>query len=78
VKDTVDEKAVVLGLRGGGDCLWEEGLGGGVEEEEVVPWDLAIDEEGWPNRACHLGEVILVVLKACLTEVVDEVLHGRG
>jgi hypothetical protein len=25
-------------LRGGGDCLWEEGLGGGVEEEEVVPW----------------------------------------
>jgi hypothetical protein len=38
VKDTVDEKVVVLGLRGGGDCLWEEGLGGGVEEEEVVPW----------------------------------------
>jgi hypothetical protein len=57
----------------------------GGEEESILNGrlfllgiNLTIDEEGWPNRACHLLEVILMVLKAYLSQVVDEALHGRA
>jgi hypothetical protein len=44
----------------------------------LLSTNLTRNEEGWPNLACHLVERILMVLKACLSGVVDEVLHGRG